>query len=232
MKRFALRWAFGLGLVLCLASCGGASETSARTAPPDPLDDISAEELFRRGVLLGEHGDFIRSEQYISAAVDRGFPEEQAMPALMKACVQSSRLDAALSYALPYLARHPSQWPLRMLVASIHMGLAQPQRARDELDRVLRDAPEEPAMAHYFLGVLLRDELDDLERARTHFRRYLALAPEGDHREEALAALPDEERDLPVRIQSGSDNEGGPIRVDAPDEPDEAEPDAPEGAAS
>jgi|SRR5690606_6725662 len=177
---------------------------------------VTAEELFRRGVLLIRAGDSVRAEQYIAAAIDRGFPEEQAMPALMHACVQSSRLSAALTYAEPYLARRPNEWPLRLLVASIHMGLEQHERARQELDRVLRDAPEEPPEAHYFLGVLLRDELEDVEGAREHFRRYLALAPDGNHREEALALLPPEERGLPIRMERHADP---PVEADAASEP-------------
>jgi len=193
---------FVLAAMLASAGCGGASPGGPRAGQsPDPLDSVSPEELFRRGVLLGQAGDSVRAEQYIAAAIDRGFSEDRAMPALMHACVRSSRLSAALTYAEPYLLRNPSNWPLRLLVASLHMGLAQHERARQELDRVLRDAPEEPPEAHYFLGVLLRDQLDDLEGARGHFRRYLALAPQGDHRDEALAALPEEERGIPRRME-------------------------------
>jgi tetratricopeptide (TPR) repeat protein len=107
-----------------------------------------------------------------------------------------------------------------MLVASLHMGLEHNQEAREQLERVLVDAPEEPAQAHYFLGVLLRDQLDDQPGALLHFRRYLALAPDGDHRAEARAALPVEERGLPVRVESST--EGAPERVAAP--PEEAAP--------
>ncbi len=213
MKSTLLTLSFLLAL-----GCGGAAHEQT---PPtrDPLDTISAEELYRRGVQLGQAGDFIRAEQYIVAAVDRGFPEERAMPALMHACVESSRLSAALEYATPYLQRHPAQWPLRLLVASIHMGLEQPDQARAELERVLRDAPEEPPEAHYFLGVLLREREGELENAREHFRRYLALAPDGPHRAEALGSLPPEESGLPQRVPSATD--GAPERVES----------APEGEA-
>ncbi|MCZ7677461.1 MAG: tetratricopeptide repeat protein [Sandaracinaceae bacterium] len=210
---------FGCLLLALAIGCGSAPRRAAG-APPDPLDSISAEELFQRGVMLGQGGDYVRAEQYIVAAIDRGFPEEQAMPALMHACVASSRLSAALTYAEPYLSRHPGQWPLRLLVASIHMGLEEPDRARAELERVLRDAPadQEPPEAHYFLGVLHRDGGGDVETAREHFRRYLALAPDGRHRDEALGALPPEESGLPRRIESG-EGAGAPVRVEAEDAP-------------
>lgn len=214
-----MRHSVTIALALIGALGCGATSSAPRASAPDPLDTISAEELFERGVRLGRAGDFIRAEQYIAAAVERGFPEERAMPALMAACVQASRLSAALGYAEPYLARHPTQWSLRLLVASIHMGLRAHDRARDELQRVLRDAPEEPAEAHYFLGVLHRDALDGMDTARAHFRRYLELAPDGAHRDEAVSTLPDDERaayGVPVRVQR--DTSGGPVRMPSHEE--------------
>ena len=132
------------------------------------------------------------------------------MPALMQVCVQGQRLVAALGYAEPYLARHPDNWTLRMLVASIHMGLENHEQARDQLTRVIETAPEEPPQAHYFLGVLYRDSLADNERAAEHFRRYLALAPDGEHREEAAAGLPRETAaagSLPQRVEMPAEAE-------------------------
>ena len=132
----------------------------------------------------------------------RGFSEDEALPTLMNACVQASRLVAALQYAEPYLARHPEHWSLRMLVASIHMGLDHDERARLELERVLESAPEEPPQAHYFLGVLYRDRLGDANQAAEHFGRYLALAPDGEHEEEARAGTTAAEgAGLPVRVE-------------------------------
>ena len=186
-----------------LAGCGAAEQGTAESSPnEDPLETITAAELYRRGRLLTEGGDHIRAEQYIAAAIQRGFDEEEAMPALMQACLEASRLVAALQYAEPYLERHPEHWSLRMLIASIHMGLDNHTRARDELERVLRDTGDDPpAQAHYFLGVLYRDPLEDEERSAEHFRRYLALAPDGEHREEATAgAGQDPAARLPQRV--------------------------------
>jgi len=196
MKRACMALSLGV-----LAACG-ASRSGSQQVPPDPLDTVSAEQLYEGGLQYARVGDYTRAEQYLTAAMERGFPEERAMPALMRVCVEASRLAAALAYAQPYLERHPTQWSLRMLVASIHMGLDENERAREELQRVLRDAPEEP-QAHYFLAVLYRDRFSDADTAREHFRRYLALEPDGSHREEARAALEPEERGLPVRVPSG-----------------------------
>jgi len=238
-----VRRRFILALALSLSACGGAQtggdDAAEEGEVDDPLLSIEAQELYRRGRLLYSAGDFIRAEQYLAAAIDRGFPEEQAMPALLQACVDASRLVAALQYAEPFLAQHPENWSLRLLVASIHMGLEHHQRARDELQRVLRDAPDEPPQAHYFLGVLYRDRLDDEDAAAEHFRRYLALAPDGDHREEAQAGLPIEEGGsriprrvpMPERLQPDSgatDPPGAAPETAAPEPSAEAvEPEAP-----
>jgi tetratricopeptide (TPR) repeat protein len=207
--------AFALLSFALAAGCGAADRP--RTPPPDPLLTVEGEELYQRGALFAQAGDFTRAEQYLTAAIGRGYPEARALPLLLEVCIESSRISAALSYAEPYLQRHPGEWSLRLLVASLHMGLENHQQARNELERVLQDAPEEPPQAHYFLGVLLRDRLDDTTGAQGHFRRYLALAPDGDHRAEALAALPIEERGTPIRIEPGA-NVGGPERVEPPPE--------------
>ncbi|MEQ9073955.1 MAG: tetratricopeptide repeat protein [Sandaracinaceae bacterium] len=216
-------------LMLALAACGGA-QTGADEARADPLESIDAEELYRRGMLLARGGDYARAEQYLAASMDRGVDAERVVPALLAVCVEASRLAAALDYAEPYLEANPEQWSLRMLVASIRMGLGHHQEAREELERVLEDAPDEP-QAYYFLGVLHRDAFDDADAAREHFRRYLALAPEGSHRAEARAALTSEERGVPQRVpmpETGddetADEEAAPAEEEAATTPEEAAP--------
>ncbi|MGE3630992.1 MAG: tetratricopeptide repeat protein [Sandaracinaceae bacterium] len=203
-----------LALIVLLAACGASQSSRTATTSEDPLDSISGEELFRRGLLLTRAGDFVRAEQYFAASMRNGQPEEQVLPALLRACIEGERFAAALQYAEPYLAQHPSQWSLRLLVATIYMGLEQHARAIQELERVIRDAPDEPPEAHYFLAVIYRDRLEDFESAYTHFQRYLELAPEGPHVEEAQAALPTPPR-APIRV----DAEGRPIPAAAPAEP-------------
>lgn len=200
-----------LGLVratlvtLCLgavgAGCGGptveveVNPTSTATAT-DPLNEINAAELYRRGVLLGQHGDFVRAEQYLLAARNRGFDEDRVIPQLMEVCVRASRLSAALGYAEPYLESHPANWPLRVLVGSIHLGLGHLGDARGHLETALREGRTaearegrpEPAEAHYLLGIVLREQAEILE-SREHFARYAELAPDGVHAEEVRAIL-------------------------------------------
>jgi tetratricopeptide (TPR) repeat protein len=178
-------------LVLSCALAGACSHSRPRPAPPpgDPLAGVRAAALYQRGLFLAQAGDFVRAEQYLSSAIARGYPEERALPALLRVCVASSRLRSALVHAEPYLERHPTAWSLRFLVASIYLGVGDPERARASLERVIADAPAQ-AEPHYMLGVVLRDEVGDRPGAARRFERYLALAPGGAHAAEVRAAMP------------------------------------------
>ena len=174
---------------LALASaCGGAPGQGTATVIRDPLEDTSALELYDAGLRMADAGDFVRAEQYLTAARDRGYPEAQLIQPLIAACVRSSRMSAALAYAEPYLEHHPDDWRLRQLVATIQMGLDSNEAARLSLEHVVRDVPQEP-VPHYMLAVLARDALRDDVIMREQFARYLELAPEGSHAAEARDAL-------------------------------------------
>ena len=170
--------------------CGGAAQgaAGAQTSLPDPLEDRTAEQLYQAGVRIAHQGDYIRAEQYLTAARDHGYPEAEVLPLLMEVCVHSSRYSAALGYAEPYVEAHPDDWRLRQLLAAIQMGLGNSAEARISLEHVTSEAPNEP-IPHYMLGVLLRDDLHDEPGMRTEFERYLALAPDGQHASEAREAL-------------------------------------------
>lgn len=187
MKLLAL--VVSLAVVASAWGCGGGSGSAAGSQEmPDPLAGVAAQDLFARGRAYLTRGDSIRAEQYLTAAIDRGYPEREAMPLVIRACVASARLSSALGYAEPYLSRHPGDWSLRYLVATLHQGLGHFDRARHELEQVMHDAPEasEPVFA---LALLLKDDLSDAEAARPLFERYLELAPHGSHVEQARAAL-------------------------------------------
>jgi tetratricopeptide (TPR) repeat protein len=177
------------GLLVLALLCACAEATPKPTGTPgDPLKTVPAAELFRRGIALGNAGDLIRAEQYLAASIERGYPAEKALPALLRVCLASSRLRAALVHAEPYLAEHPDAWSLRYLVASIHLGIGNMEEARSSLERVIADAPDQPD-AYYLLGVVLRDGVGDRPAAARRFERYLELAPSGQHVSEARAAL-------------------------------------------
>jgi tetratricopeptide (TPR) repeat protein len=178
-----------LAIALALAAgCGEAPPKAPATAAGDPLRTVAPEELYRRGIALGEAGDLIRAEQYLAAAIDRGYPAERALPPLLRVCLASSRLRAALSHAEPYLEQHPKAWSLRYLVGSIYLGIGNYEQARESLERVIADAPDQPD-AYYLLGVVLRDGVGDRPEAARRFERYLELAPDGQHVGEARQAL-------------------------------------------
>lgn len=180
-----------LALALALAAapgCGGASSQVAQEAIPDPLDTVTGEELFTRATALAEADDYVRAEQYFLAAQERGISEDRVIQPLVAVCVRSSRLGSALRYAEPYLERHPTVWPLRLLVATILIGLEEPQAARTHLVRIVEDEPSQP-VPFYMLAVLHRDALGDAPGASEWFARYLALAPDGEHASEARSAI-------------------------------------------
>jgi predicted Zn-dependent protease len=149
---------------------------------------MTQEQLFTRGVALANSGQLIRAEQYLYLASQSGYPEERTLPLLLKICLSTSRLRTALNYAQPYLDRHPEAWILRYLVASIHLALEQPLKARDQLTRVVRDKPSY-APAYYLLAVISRDALHDDALTRRNFTAYLEHDPTGTHASEAEAWL-------------------------------------------
>lgn len=177
---------------LSMVACGAAASAPPRS-PSDPLEERSAEVLYRTGRELARRHDSVRAEQYLAAAVARGYPEDDAIGPLVAVCLQSTRLRAALSYTAPYLKRHPDAWPLRYLAASIYLALEHPDQARRELEQVLEDAPRH-APSRYLLGVILRDHLGALDEAAAAFRAYLELAPAGPHAREVRAFIEDRER--------------------------------------
>jgi len=65
--------------------------------------------------------------------------------------------------------------------------LAQLAPATRTLNRVLQVNPDNP-QAHYLIGVALKDQ-EQLQAAKAHFNRYLALAPNGEYAQEVRSEL-------------------------------------------
>jgi tetratricopeptide (TPR) repeat protein len=154
----------------------------------DPIADVPVDQLYARGELMARSGDLLGAEEYLSAALQRGYPPAQALPLLLKVCLAASRLSAALNYAQPYLQLHPADYHLRYLVAAVQLGMARPREAASELRRVLAQQPNF-APAHYLMGVILRDYDKDISAATQHFQRHQALDPHGLHGAEVAAWL-------------------------------------------
>jgi tetratricopeptide (TPR) repeat protein len=175
-----------LGLALAVA-CGG-SDPAPKSAAEEQAEQSSAVAFFERGKRLAEAGDSVRAEQYLSAAVRKGYPMEQVLPWLMQVCLSGSRLRSALNYALPYLDQHPEALELRQVVATIHLSLGQPLEARDQLLTILaQDA--NAGDAQYLLGLTEWEGFGNKASAREHFQRYLELVPSGRHARAARAWL-------------------------------------------
>ncbi len=166
------------------------SACSTPPAPAVPNETGQARErdvvaaLLAAGERLLADGDWLRAEHYLAAAERRGAPAPRVVPLLVRACVESSRLRAALDHAEPYLDSHPDDAPLRFVVANLYAALGFPERAREELETVIRLAPHH-ARAEYALGDLWARSFGDRESAARHFARYLDLAPRGAHAAEA-----------------------------------------------
>jgi len=181
-----------------LSGCGSAALGPAEDA--GKAETSSGAELFRRGEQAAQQGDTVRAEQYLSMALERGYSEKKVLPIMLRVCLSSSRLRAALNHAEPYLREHPSDQGLRYLVATIHLGLGQLDEARFELNHILRVDPNYPK-AHYLLGVL--ESGGNSEQASAHFRKYLEVAPSGEHAMEVKSRL----TDLAVRADLGRPSE-------------------------
>jgi Flp pilus assembly protein TadD len=151
---------------------------------PQQVAALSPAELYARGLAQAQVGDYARAEQYLASAQRAGHDERATSQALIGVCVLASRLRSALRYAEPVLARHPDDLALRRLVASLHWALGESAAAERQLSRLLELAPDD-ASAHYLLALVLEGQ----PAARTHYARYLALAPEGPHTAQARAAV-------------------------------------------
>jgi Flp pilus assembly protein TadD len=184
--------------ILCVAgvvaACGAAEPDPDRAGAV-----ITAENLFDRGRQYAASGDLLRAEQYFTTAIEAGYDDDEVFPHLLDACIRSARFHSALSYAQPRLQNHPNDWRLRTVVASLHIATGNPSSAVRELERVVEQQPEAP-LAHYLLAVVHRDEGGAPEEAKVHFERYLALAPDGEHAEEARAFVTGPS--LPTRVPS------------------------------
>jgi hypothetical protein len=180
----------------CLLSCATTSGPGLRREPEssevrEQLQQIQtmgwqpfAEDAERSALA----GDFTRSEQYFTTALQRGGPPEVLLPKLLRVCVSAHRYRAAIEYSRPFLLAREGAWALRFVVATIHVGLNEPLTAARHLELVVRHNPRH-AEAEFLLASLYRDDLRDLGRADEHFRRYLELEPSGERAEQARSAL-------------------------------------------
>lgn len=208
MRTTAVVCAVIAGLSACApAPARPALQSTARAAP-------SAAALYERGLAFAASGDALRAEQYLVMARRAGYPEAELIVPLVRVCIASARLRAALAHAEPYLRANPGASRLRYLVAAIQLALGHPEEAARELRRIIAAEPG-AAQAHYLLGVTLRDGLHDAAGARASFEAYLRVAPAGPRAAEAAAYVA-EAAVVHHPLETGSAAKGGVETEPAP----------------
>jgi tetratricopeptide (TPR) repeat protein len=183
-----------------LLFCGGCASTTAVPSKPVATPTDNAPTLYQLGQEQARYGDNLRAEQYYLAAQRAGYPDTRVLPRLLEVCISSGRLRSALGYAEPYLRRHPEDFALRHLVASIRFGLGDAARAFRELEGLLGEVPKH-APSHYLLAVIADEAFADVDAARRYFQGYLALDPHGEHAAEASSWLRDHPTKKPSSVR-------------------------------
>lgn len=177
-------------LASCLAVTLGCNHPTLHQSSElqSELTNVTAEDLFLLGVSHAHSGDFLRAEQYLAAARQRGHEQASAIRWLVRVCIAASRYQSALRHAHRYLRENPRHWSLRLVVASLHEALGDSARAKSELEYIVRAEPDW-ALPHYRLAMLYRDNGDDRAQINAQLEQYLELAPDGHHAPEAQSFL-------------------------------------------
>jgi tetratricopeptide (TPR) repeat protein len=170
------------------AGCGANRGDRVRETEKTVQREQTPEKLLERGKLFARVGDYTRASQYLNSALDAGAPPSEVLPVLMKVYIVSGRFRLAIQLGEQQLTKTPEAHSLRFLVGTLYAAIGDNDRARENLERVVRAQPGH-AEAHYALAVLLRDGTHDLVGADEHFRAYLKLEPTGPHAEEARGSL-------------------------------------------
>ena len=180
------RYALLCSLVL-LGACMSGRQGPNGPPPNDPIASIEASELRSQGLAFARRGDLIRAQQYLSAAMQKGFEEKVIVPELVKVCVASSRLRAALAFAEPYLDRHPQDAGMQYVVGTIHMALGNLHSATAHLAGALE--PGNLMHDAYFSLAMIAHERGQLERERVKLEQYLGAEPDGRYAAKARTML-------------------------------------------
>jgi len=176
-------------LVLLCASMGCASHQRRPVGPPpsDPISNVEASELRAQGLGFARRGDLVRAQQYLSASMAKGFDEQVVVPELVKVCIASSRLRAALAFAEPYVARHPQDAGMQYVVGTIHMALGNLEEASMHLDGALRS--RSLMQDALFSLALVAKARGQISMARENLEKYLARNPKGRYANRAKSML-------------------------------------------
>ncbi len=162
-------------LVAALALTAACAATPRPRGPVDPLAGIGGAELYRIGMAQAQAGDTLRAEQYLAAALVRGY--DDAMIPLLRICVTGERYGAALRYAQNRLDARPDDWQLRYLTAELLGAVGRFDDERAQLETLVSEVSDRPE-PHFALAQAYERE-GATKRAAVHYARYLALAPTG-----------------------------------------------------
>jgi len=174
-----------------LAACQGCAAAKAKAPGPSPAAALSPLKdpvlLAEQAAALAEAGDTMRAEQYYLAALAAGGSSKSIVPRFLKTCVESGQLRLAVEYMRPALSADPDNAHLQFLAGAIYAQLGDRAAARESLVRAA-DALKDNAEVQFAVGTFFRDDLGDRVGSDTYFRRYLEVAPKGEHAAEAKAS--------------------------------------------
>ncbi len=173
-----------VGVTGCARPAAGDPTKPQTTRSPERSPTL----LLDQGRAYAELGDSLRAQQYFAASLKAGADEKVGLPLLLRACIEQKNYRLAVEYAEAALSRHPKNARLRFLTGALHGTLGDTARSRDRLERAAKELPNDPEV-QFAVAVFFRDEARDLIAADPYFRQYLALAPDGDHAEEAKSSL-------------------------------------------
>lgn len=174
---------------VCAASSACASAAAERRQEQAAVQhESTAAELLKKGEASVSVGDTTRAEEYYVSALKAGADPHLVVSKLLVVCVADQRFPAAIEYAEQYLYRRPNDLDIAFAAASLHAAVGEIPRARELLERVLRQYPD-AAEAHYALASVLRQEGDAQDLADEQDLAYLKLSPRGPFAETARARL-------------------------------------------
>ncbi|MET0413963.1 MAG: tetratricopeptide repeat protein [Polyangiaceae bacterium] len=178
-----------VALAALLAATGCVSSRAARFESRVETSRRESEPrvLIERGQAFAGAGDYARAAQYLRAALQQHGDPELILPLLVAVEIKDMSYRSASQHLENWLRTHPSDVRARFVFASLLRALDRPKDAEQELLGILKRDPRD-ADATFALAVVYRDGLRHYERADDYFRRYLDLAPEGKHREEAMSS--------------------------------------------
>ena len=173
-----------------LCGCSGAHlDASAKGAQVQgAAPGLTSSQLIDIGQALWRRGETVRAEQYWVRALSQGADPDVVLPLLLAAYIQDGQYRLAIQRAEDHVRRHPRAPHLRLLLGALQEAIGAHQQAIAQYSAVVDQEPDR-AEGHYALASALLQQGHDRARADQHFRRYLALDPEGPHAEHARAAL-------------------------------------------